>query len=138
MVRILPFAVATALACSGAPAARADAAGLDLDPLRFLADCLGRVSAERAHLDAFGDAPGEARARAMRHALADLVAAMTPSHGADRVLAWRAEARAAQVALLTRATLEADPHAAALAEDFVARCAGMIVLPDEVVMAEPG
>lgn len=110
--------------------APAEAPGLHVEPLQMLSDCLGRVSALRVHLAAFGDTDGEARAEAMRGVLAELVSAMTPPDGSARVRTWRAEAQAAQAMLLSHAALNADAAAAAQADRLIRQCAGMIVVPD--------
>jgi hypothetical protein len=124
----LAFVSAGLLGASLLPT-HADPPGLAMDPLHFVSDCLGRVSALRVHHDAYGDREAEARAEAMRVVLVDLVGAIMPPDGGPRVLAWRAEARAAQATLLTQAALNADAQAAALADRLIAQCGSMIVLP---------
>lgn len=102
-----------------------------MNPLHFFSECLGRVSALRVHRRSFGDLEGEAYADAMGGVLSDLVSAMTPPDGGPRVLTWRAQARAAQATLMSQAALYADPEAEARADQLIAQCAGMIVIPEQ-------
>jgi hypothetical protein len=115
--------------------ASAQAQAFDYSPLQFFSDCLGRVSALRVHRWSYGDTRGEARAEAMRLVLADLVDTMTPPEHEGQVLTWKAQAQAAQATLMLNAALYADPEAEALAESLIARCAGMIVVPDSADQA---
>jgi|SRR6056297_4217365 len=117
--------------------AHADAPGLDLNPLQFFSDCLGRVSALRVDRESHADTSGAAQAEAMRVVLAELVQTMTPPGGGPQVLTWRAEARAAQATLMTQAALNADRRAEELAQRLIARCAGMIVVPEPAAPADP-
>ena len=130
--------ISAGLALAPPHPATAEAPSLDVTPLQVLSDCLGRVSALRVHRWSYGDRDGEARAEAMRTVLVDLVDMMTPPASAGQVLTWKAQAQASQATLMLNAALNADPDAEALADRLIARCAGMIVLPQATSgFAEP-
>ena len=112
---------ATALVCLlAAPiAARADT-DIPADPLRFFATCAGRLSALMEH-QWIVDGPASDATKAKRHAVLEVVEALTPPGDEAVVMGWRIEAKAAHAALLaaarhgdTRVTRRAALRAATL------------------------
>ncbi len=77
------------------------------DPLRLFATCTGRLSALMEHQWAV-DGPASETTRQARDLMADLAEAATPPGSEAQAMAWRVSAKAAQAALLARATYGAD------------------------------
>lgn len=103
----------------------APAAIAETDPLRMFAVCAGRLSALMEH-QWLTDGPASEETARSRAAMLSLVEAILPPEAAPRALNWRIEAKAAQAALLARATFAADPVAARRADHLVAECLGLI------------
>ncbi len=127
---ILPAALIAATL--SAPAAGADT--LD-DPLRFFANCTGRLSAELSHRWMMA-APDASEIEALRATMIDVLAAMTPEDGGREVLTWRIAARTAHSALLSRATFGNDDWARDRAAQEVAHCAALVLGPPEPAPGE--
>ena len=104
-----------------APPAAADTAA----PLRSFAICAGRLSAVMEH-QWLNDGPGSEVTARSRDAMLDLVEAVLPPEQAATALHWRIEAKAAQKALLTRATFTQDPIAARRSAELIEGCLGLI------------
>ncbi|MBY5972171.1 hypothetical protein KUV28_07430 [Ferrimonas balearica] len=126
--------LAAALACLLlAPACRAAPQGVALpDAPRLLASCTGRLSALLEHQWLMAAPEAEATEDLRARMLALLAAATDPAPAPDitrALLAARVEAKAAQAALLTRATFGTpSPRAARRARSEIARCRAL--LPD--------
>ncbi|MEL6957455.1 MAG: hypothetical protein AAGL89_00720 [Pseudomonadota bacterium] len=113
------FAILTLLP---AQSARAEVS----DPLRYFASCTGRLSAQMEHEWLLSD-PRADETEAQRAILIDLLrATMLPDQG-HQVLNWRIEAKAAQAALLTRATFRDDDWAKDQAARFVRNCTSLLM-----------
>ena len=96
------------------------------DPLRFFADCTGRLSAEMEHSWLLSDGRTDAAEHDYEVALGILEAMTTPTD-ATWVLSHRISAKAAQTALLHRATFQGDARSAQLAAQYVASCTSLIL-----------
>lgn len=133
--RIHFFLAALIAAMLSGPQAGADTPD---DPLRFFADCTGRLSAELSHLWMMAS-PGSDQVEGLRAATIDILEAITPEGQGRQVLSWRLQARSAHAALLSRATFRNDPWASDRAAAQIAYCASFIVgpIPEAPTTAEP-
>ncbi|WP_323785871.1 hypothetical protein [Thalassovita sp.] len=86
-----------------------------LDPLRVVATCAGRLSAQMEFQWMFDGSKADAT-KAVRASLIDILAAMTPPGQAREVLNWRVEAKIAQAALLRRSMFNPDKRDARWAQ----------------------
>lgn len=102
----------------------------DEDLLRTLATCTGRLSAEMEHHWLMGDRRAD-QTEAQRDALADVLEAMAPPEFGRTLLAWRVEAKMAQVSLLSRATFNSDnadaEWARRQAETLISHCVALVL-----------
>ncbi|MBF9034526.1 hypothetical protein HKCCE2091_09765 [Rhodobacterales bacterium HKCCE2091] len=105
------------------------------NPLYFFATCAGRLSAELSYQWMVSD-PAAAETEAVRAAVLDIVAALTPEGEGRGVLSWRVEARAAHSALLSRAVFHSDDWARSRADQEIAHCRAYIVGPVAPVPTE--
>ncbi|MEM6609865.1 MAG: hypothetical protein AAF689_14965 [Pseudomonadota bacterium] len=128
---ILPAALIAATVA--APQVGADTPG---DPLRFFADCAGRFSAELSHRWMMSD-PTADDIEALRAALLEIVASLTPDGAGREVLNWRLQARTAHSALLSRASFQDDGWAAERATAHINHCAAFLLGPTAPAPAEP-
>ncbi|WP_296425191.1 hypothetical protein [Yoonia sp.] len=118
------FCLTLASPCAQAQSLRAD------DQLRTFATCAGRLSAVMEYQWMF-DGPASDHTKAQRAAVLDLIAAIVPPDQTRAVLHWRIAAKAAQSALLRRATFNDDPADADWARRTSARmtraCASLLL-----------
>lgn len=98
------------------------------DPLRFFANCAGRMAAELSHRQMLAE-PNTTEIAALRAGLLEILAAITPSDQARDVLNWRIEARAAHSGLLSRASFRGSTWAEERAAAEVAYCASFVIGP---------
>lgn len=96
----------------------------------LFAICAGRLSALREHQWAF-DGPASEQTGKDLAAMTDLLAAVSLPEQAVATMALRIEAKLAQRALLTRATLAPDPiiarHVANRAAQLMSGCTGLLL-----------
>lgn len=111
--------------CGLAFALQAGQAMAEPADLRGFATCAGRFSALMEH-QWITDPPASDRTASLRAAMLSLVEAVTGPEEAAQALNWRVEAKAAQAALLSRATFQGDPSAASLADRLTRDCAALI------------
>ena len=110
-------------------ALRADMGG---DPLRFMATCVGRLSAEVFHQRILHD-PAASETDALRSTMIEILASLTPEGHGAQVLNIRIEANAAHSALLTRGTYRGEAWATERAAAEIAYCASFVVFePPEI------
>lgn len=96
------------------------------DPLlRDFSTCAGRLSALVEHQWLVDGPASESTAR-QRDAMLALVEAVLPPDQAPRAMQWRIEAKAAQAALLTRASFAQDRVAADRADHLVQECMALV------------
>jgi hypothetical protein len=96
------------------------------DPLRFMATCVGRLSAEVFHQRILHD-PSASQTDALRTAMIEILASLTPDGQGAQVLNMRIEANAAHSALLTRGTYRGEDWASERAAAEIAFCASFVV-----------
>ena len=108
------------------------------DPLRFIATCVGRLSAEVFHQRILHD-PAASQTEALRTAMIDILASLTPEGHGAHVLNMRIEANAAHSALLTRGTYRGEAWATDRAAAEISYCASLIVFepPDLAATTQP-
>ncbi len=107
------------------------------DPLRFMATCVGRLSAEVFHQRILHD-PAASRTEALRTAMIDILASLTPDGHGARVLNMRIEANAAHSALLTRGTYRGEAWATDRAAAEISYCASFVVFePSDLAATTP-
>ncbi len=98
--------------------------------LRLFANCAGRLTAELEHAWLL-DTGSASMIENQRAQVVDLLSAVIPPDRGWEVLNWRIDARAAQRALLQRATFGKDTHDAQWARDAAALylndCTGLLL-----------
>ena len=98
--------------------------------LRTFANCAGRLTAQLEHAWLMHDDSAET-IEDQRAQVVELLSAIMPQEAGRDVLNWRIDARAAQRALLQRATFTQDPSEAEwagnLAQQYVADCTGFLL-----------
>ncbi|WP_368184130.1 hypothetical protein [Aestuariibius sp. HNIBRBA575] len=98
--------------------------------LRQFAICAGRLSAITEHERLFEGGASEAMT-AQRSAMLELVDAIMPPDQGREVLSWRVNAKAAQAALLSRATFSFDATEAqwaqTISDRLLAECTGFLL-----------
>ena len=125
-LRTILSGFAFAVTLNGSPAVALEGQ----DQLRVFATCAGRLSAIMEYQWMFDGAASENTA-AQRESLLGLIDAIMPPDQGRFVLHWRLSAKAAQSALLTRATFNEDPQDARWAESAshqqAAECAALLL-----------
>lgn len=114
------FFLCTAILAFAAPLPALSQGQASTSLLRQFATCTGRLSA-LMEFQFMTDGPASEITRARRDAAAALMAAVTAPDEARQALAWRIEAKAAQAALLQRATFGTDRRFAVRARRLALR-----------------